>query len=176
MKRGPLPMQFFTPERIRARRALPPVLFHWTRGLESALKILAEGVLRGRPLISTSENPALISPGPVVFVLSPKAILARGFTLWPYLYASGYEQEAEWVVAAKDAEQDGGHIFSERVLLPLRGVVRMIGYTPGWTDPARRDRARALRAAARRLDLPVRIYEWERWWDAGAKVARRNPR
>jgi hypothetical protein len=178
--RGPMPMQFFTPERIRARgplqRSLPKVLFHWTRSLESALKIISDGVLRGRPGISTSENPALVSPGPVVFVLSPRAILARGFTLWPYLYAPGYEQEAEWVVASGDAEQEDGHIMSQRVELPLRGVVRMIGFTPGWGHPSRRDRARALRAAARARNLPVAIYNWEDWWRGGAIIARRNPR
>ena len=173
-----MPMQFYTSAAgkalTRERFASLAVLFHWTRDLDTALKILSDGYLRGRPGLSTSENPAFGTPGPVVFVLAPGAILKRGFTLWPFLYAPGYEQEAEWLVGGSDAVRDGNHIFSSRVLLPLRGVVRSIGYTPGWT---RRfpERVRALRAAAGRLDIPVRMFDWTRWWGgAGPVVARRN--
>jgi hypothetical protein len=170
-----MPAKFFSEARAAQRLSSLEALFHWTRDLDTALKILADGYLRGRPGLSTSENPAFGTPGPVVFVLSPGAILRHGFTLWPYLYAPGYEQEAEWLVGASNAERDGNHIFTSKVALPLRGVVRMVGYSPGWTRHP--DRVRALRAAARRLDLPVRMFDWERWWGSrGPVVARRNPR
>jgi len=170
-----MPKDYFTPQRLRGRKKLPPVLFHWTRGLENALQILDHGFLRGRPGLSTTENPAFGVPGPVVFVLSPKAILSRGFTLWPVFYRQ-YAQEAEWVVAAADAEKDGDHIFTSTVRLPLRGVLRLVGYTPGWTHPRKRDKVRELRAAARRADVRVRMFDWPEWWKNGVRVPRRGGR
>jgi len=171
MKIGP--HGYFTQERLssRKREDLPPVLFHWTR-LEHALKILADGAFKGNPGLSTTENPAFNEPGPVVFVLSPSAILARGFTLWPVLYGKNYIKEAEWFVASDDAGLilDWDPPVSSYIRLPLRGVVRMIGYKRWWPQEARQKNVRALRDAARRAGLRVQLFSWEDWWEDGLVI------
>lgn len=168
------PSEYFTFEKVTSRtlEEVPEVLFHWTRGLDLAHKILEEGHLRGRPTVSTSENPAFGTPGPVVFVLSPGALLSRGFTLWPYLWQRGAEREAEWVIAADDAEfvdRRYGTILSSPVRVPVRGVVRMIGYPPSWIGRRNKD-IRELREAANKLSIPVKPFDWEEWWENGVVI------
>lgn len=168
------PSEYYTFERIMARKPeeLPEVLFHWTRSLDLALKIISDGHLIGRPTVSTTENPAFGTPGPVVFVLSPAELLNRGFTLWPFLWQKGAEREAEWVVASHDAEFEDrryGMIWSRPVRIPLRGVVRMIGYPPSWVN-RRRDDVRSLREAAQSHSIRVRPFDWEEWWENGVRI------
>ena len=175
MKIGP--QGYFTPERLASRKKeqLPPVLFHWTGSLNTALKILSDGALKGNPGISTSENPAFGTPGPVVFVLSPSAILAKGLTLWPYIYGRGYEGEAEWYVAHALAMQErNGIILTPPIRLPLRGVVRMIGYKSFWKREEYRWKVRALRLAAQQAGINVRLFEWWKWWKDGLAIPK-NP-
>lgn len=168
------PSEYYTFERVMARTLedVPEVLFHWTRSLDLALKILADGVLKGRPTVSTSENPAFGTPGPVVFVFSPGSLLRRGFTLWPYLWQRGAEREAEWVIASSDAEfQDRryGTIISEPIQVPVEGTVRMIGYPGSWVNRRNAD-VRSLREAARPHGIPVRPFLWEEWWANGVVI------
>lgn len=170
------PRDYFTSERLQARRSEepPPVLFHWTRSLANALGILEDGVIKGRPMVSTTENPAFGTPGPIVFVLSPAALLDRGFTLWPYLWQRGAETEAEWVIASDDAragDVDHGVILSRKIAIPVQGTVRMVGYPSSWIR--RRDKdIRALRLAARTMGIPVRPFSWEEWWADGVQIPR----
>lgn len=172
------PHGYFTREwhEKRTRDRLPRMLFHFTQP-HYALRIFSMGLIKGRPTVSTSENPALhFTPGPIVFVLDPVRILKAGFTLWPYIWGNEY-QEAEWVVASKDAEYypDSEVFDSQRVLLPLRGIVALLGYPESWTAKGTRPRpklVRDLRDAARHYGIPVKTFSWDRWWKDGLTIPR----
>lgn len=168
------PSEYFTFERVmsRSQERLPKVLFHWTRSHDLGLKILADGKLIGRPTVSTSENPAFGTPGPVVFILSPEALLDRGFTLWPYLWQRGAEREAEWVIAADDAEfvdRRYGTILSSRIEVPLQGIVRMVGYPASWVS-RKPEQIDMLREAAKKVPVLAGPFDWEEWWQDGLVI------
>lgn len=164
------PSRFFTPEYLNARNRdkIPPVLFHWTQP-DRAIQILRSGGIKGNK-ISTTENPAMSGPGPVVFVLNPQCILAKGLKLWPYLYGGGYLREAEWVVASPDSEEvDVGykHINSRGlVIVPFDCVIKV------GISGSNRPEIAEVAQLAQSMGLQVEgDFDWGRYWgDRGAKM------
>jgi len=166
-----MPRDFFTAERLSVRvpDRPPGILFHFTL-LDRAFAILESGHIRGNRGISTTENPSLSGPGAFVFILDPVCILSQGFGLWPHVWQRGYEQEAEWVVVAPDAEYEksANVLFTETVRLPLDCVVE-IGHQPG-INPRQMALVPALRQAAAKFGIPVKVYYWEEWWRNGVRA------
>jgi hypothetical protein len=173
------PTEYFTVKRLRRRtfRDVPPVLFHFTQ-TDRAIKILESGHIRGRPTVSTTENPAIAGPGPVGFALYSKSLNRHGFVLWPVIWGPSYTQEAEWAVASKDsglfrytwAGGYGTHVDSERVLIPMSCVMGIFYCYSLRRRPAE---LLALRRAARRHRVPVRMFDWTQWWGDGIRIPRR---
>lgn len=59
----------------------------------------------------------------------------------------------------------------------IRGVVRMVGYPASWSgqfaqERGLHERVRTLRAIARRVGIPVRLFDWTAWWGDGVRVPR----
>lgn len=165
-----LPSQFFTEEYLLRREPdrPPAILFHFTT-VEKALWNLQHGVLKGRPLLSTTENPALSGPGVIVFVLDSKCILEQGYRLWPYIYAhqsSSYHQEAEWAVGSSGSEfhPEENWVDSEVVNVPITCVL-MVGYPESWEKrPSQKRQLEKVYGVLEELVIPFRRFAWEDFW------------
>lgn len=164
------PIQFFTENYLLAREPdrPPKILFHFTT-VEKALWNLHHGVLKGRPVLSTTENPALSGPGVIAFVLDSKCILDQGYRLWPYIYAhrsSSYHQEAEWAVGSPDSEfhPEENWIDSEVVSVPITCVLA-VGYPESWERrPGQRRQLEQVYGVLEELAIPFRRFAWEDFW------------
>lgn len=159
------PRHYYTPQRLATRKKgrHPEVLFHFTPR-DRALKILEDGWIRGRPVVSVTENPSFCCPGPVVFVLDAGCILASGYEIWPHLWQRGAEQEAEWVIARRGSisnPANRGRIITDPTEISL-DCVRFVGMI-GIPKPFLMEAAEARGVAAGR-------FEWDAWWSNGPKI------
>lgn len=165
----PYPREYFTPERLSARRLNQPprTLFHFTP-MERAFKILESGELRGRPQISLTENPAMSAPGPIVFMLDSPCVMKSGFWIWPTVWQRGYESEAEWAITNPGGEEyDDARVMLGPVRLPLTCVIQ-IGFQPGISRHLM-EQVPDLNRAAMRWGIPVEVYYWDEWWSNGVR-------
>jgi hypothetical protein len=175
----PTPKEFFTMDYLRRRRddRPPPVLFHWTRTVETARGILSVGAILGHPTVHLTENPALIEAGSIGWLVDTAAILRLGFHLYP-TQSQNWPHEAEWTVGAANSERmgSGGEadsaIWSSRVRLPLDAVARKMLVR----EHALRRHPDLLREFERTYPWgPVVMFEWDDWWEHEPLPVALNP-
>ena len=159
------PSKHFTLERLSARDAsrLPSALFHFTQ-LDRALRIAGDGVLRGNPTVSFTENPSLSGPGPVVFVVDPRRVRAEGFLLLPHVWGKA-AQEAEWRAATRNAtvvRRPSVFVRSRTVELPVASTCIAVGFA--CHDARHVGKLEALDTLLRERGVRLIEWDWTQWW------------
>lgn len=151
-----LPREFFTEEYLQERREPPRWLFHFTRTLDHAIKVLRSGALMGFPVLSLTENPAMSGPAGPVFVVDGACVKRRGVVLETE-YRKQYRQEAEWKAVGTTGKPAS---------IPLACVVEI-----GWFKSHERkpDKIEEIRELAERHKLKATpLWDWTKHWKRSA--------
>lgn len=155
--RGKSPSEFFTREYLKGRKRPPKVLFHFTRKPEHALAILEGGHIKGFPVLSVTENPALAGPTGPVFVLDVACLERKGVKLVPHEEQAYSPREAEWRTGSFEVEGK----------IPISCVTQV-----GWSyvlDKRQPEKAAKLREAAEKRGIEaVSPWDWTKHWTRGS--------